>query len=59
MAHIPYDRVVVGVGDPQVLNLSSQMVPVDVQGLLVETGVGQGGGVYVVLILMSWHLRVG
>lgn len=49
----PYDRTVVGVGDPHVLNRSSQMVPVEVQELMEPPPVGQGGGVYMVDTVIS------
>lgn len=49
----PYDRTVVGVGDPQVLNRSSQTVPVEVQEVMEPQPAGQGGGVYVVDTVIS------
>ncbi len=56
--YAPYVKMVVGVGDPHVLNRSSQMVPVDVQLIIEPPPVGQGGAVYVVVTVISWHLRV-
>lgn len=53
--YAPYVRIV-GMGVTHVLYRSSQIVPVDVQSVMEPPPGGHGGGVYVTVSVISWHL---